>query len=139
MDLGEKRHCLQCERPLTGRTDKKFCDAYCRNSYNNRSKRADEELIHTLNSQLRRNRRILKTLCPVGKATVRREVLDALGFNYKVFSGIYRSPKGLVYYISYDYAFSPLRDDNHVEKALIVQTQDYFASQAYNPWSYLKS
>ena len=131
MDPGEKKHCLQCRKPLTGRTDKKFCDAYCRNSHNNRSKRLDEATIQNVNSLIRKN--------PVGKATVRREVLEAMGFNYRIFSGIYRSPKGLVYYVSYDYAFSPLKDDKKTEKALIVQTQDYYTTQVYNPWAFLKN
>ena len=33
--LMEKK-CLECESPLVGRVDKKFCSDYCRNSYNNK-------------------------------------------------------------------------------------------------------
>jgi len=29
------RKCLHCDHVLKGRTDKKFCDDYCRNTYNN--------------------------------------------------------------------------------------------------------
>ena len=32
----EPKPCLSCSKPVKGRTDKKFCDDYCRNSYHNR-------------------------------------------------------------------------------------------------------
>ena len=64
--------CKQCGKNITGRLDKKFCDDYCRNTYNNQNKRDDELLIQGINRIIRKNRRILKTLCPVGKAAVRR-------------------------------------------------------------------
>ena len=31
-----KKQCPECEDPIIGRTDKKFCSDGCRNSYNNR-------------------------------------------------------------------------------------------------------
>lgn len=142
MHPGEKRHCLQCEKPLSGRTDKKFCDAYCRNSHNNRSKRAEEECIHTLNSQLRRNRRILKTLCPTGKATVRKAVLTEMGFDFGLFTSIFPSG-GNVYYFSHEYGYTPLTkhsltDHTLIRKVLIIQRQAFMA-KPYDPWKFLKS
>jgi predicted nucleic acid-binding Zn ribbon protein len=130
-----KKICLQCGKPITGRLDKKYCDDYCRNMYNNQTKRADEKQIQQVNSIIRKNRRILKTLCPVGKATVRKEVLDAMGYNYRYFSGLYRSsaPRSIAYFICYDYAFSPVNEKG-IDKALIVQKQDYFDKYLQNPW-----
>ncbi len=123
--------CLECGKSLSGRSDKRFCDAYCRNTYNNRRKSDDELHIQSINRQIRRNRRILKTLCPDGKATIRRDVLEKMGFDYRYFSGIYEAK--LKYYLSYDYGFAAIMD-NGKEKALIIQKQNYMDDYQINPW-----
>jgi predicted nucleic acid-binding Zn ribbon protein len=127
-------NCLACGKPLHGRSDKKFCDSYCRNGYNNQHKREDEKYIQQVNSVIRRNRRILKTLCPQGKAIVRKELLDSLGYRYGVFSGIYRSA-GTTYYLCYDYGFAVSYDRN-IPKAVIIQQQEYMKD--FDPWQYGK-
>lgn len=130
-----KRGCLHCGKELRGRTDQKFCDAQCRNSYHNQTKREDEQYIHNVNSLIRRNRRILKDLCPEGKATLRREILENRGYDYRYFSGIYVTTKA-TYYICYDYALAAVID-NGKEKALIIQKQNYFDKYQINPWQNL--
>jgi len=132
--MEEKIFCLYCEKEIKGRIDKKFCDSYCRNTYNNRTKNTDEKNIALINKIIRKNRRILKILCPIGKAIVRKEVMDAMGFNYDHFSGFFNTKKGL-YYINYDYGFSPMVEKG-VEKAIIIQKQDYMSN--YSPWKYIK-
>jgi len=89
-----------------------------------------EAPILKVNAILRKNRSILKTLCPKGKATVRREVLDAMGYDFAVFSSVFTTKRGL-YYICYDFAFSPILESG-TEKALIVTYQDYMANG--DPW-----
>ena len=128
--------CEECGEIIHGRLDKKFCDAYCRNAYNNKVKRSDEQYLLETNSSLRKNRRILKTLSPIGKSTVRKEVLDALGYNFNIFSGMYRSPQGLIYYLCYDFGFSPIIDKKGINKALIINRQDYM--KKWQPWKYVK-
>ncbi len=122
----EDRKCAECGTTLVGRSDKKFCDAYCRNSYNNKVKRADEKFIMDVNRILRRNRRILKHLCPQGKAVVRKDILDQLGYNYDHFSGIYRTKLG-TYYFCYDFGMSPFIE-NSIKRARIVMKQNYVPS-----------
>jgi hypothetical protein len=122
----EKKNCAECGKTLVGRSDKKFCDAYCRNSYNNKVKREDEKYIQEVNRIIRRNRRILKHLCPEGKSVVRKEILDQLGYKYNHFSGIYRTKLG-TYYFCYDYGMSPFKE-NSVERARIVKKQNYVPS-----------
>lgn len=128
--------CLQCSKPISGRLDKKYCNDYCRNTYNNQTKRTADKQIQEVNSIIRKNRRILKTLCPAGKARVSKEVLDSMEYNYRFFSGIYRSPAPakLVYFICYDYAFSPLNEEGE-NMALIVEKEDHFDEFFANPWS----
>ena len=131
-----QKTCLECGNPIQGRLDKKFCDAYCRNAFNNRVKRDDEQMILTVNRQLRKNRRILKTLSPLGKSTVRKSVLESMGYDFSTFSSMFKSSQGLIYYLCYEYAFSPIIDDRGIEKALIVNRQDYFGP--WEPWKFVK-
>lgn len=127
--------CLQCEKSIHGRADKRFCDAYCRNVYNNRVKRNHELRILQVNKAMRKNRRILKSLSPIGKTTVRKEVLDAMGYDYSIFSSLYQSTKGSTYYLCYDYGYLPLVQTG-IQKALIITRQDYM--NKWNPWKNIK-
>lgn len=127
--------CNECGKTIHGRLDKRFCDAYCRNAFNNKVKRNDEQLINTTNRALRKNRRILKTLSPVGKSTVRKEVLHALGYNFSIFSSMYRTNKGTIYYLCYEYGFNPIIDHRGIEKAVIINRQDYMND--WLPWKFV--
>lgn len=129
----DKRSCVHCGRDLKGRLDQRFCDAQCRNAHHNQSKRSDEQYIGKVNTAIRKNRRILKSLCPEGKATIRREVLENRGFDYRYFSGIFISSK-LTYYLYYDFGFAAIFEAG-VEKALIIQKQNYMDAYILNPWS----
>lgn len=129
--------CKKCGKPIQGRMDKRFCDAYCRNSFNNKIKRKDEQSITEINRGLRKNRTILKTLSPVGKSTVRKEVLEAMGYNFNIFSSMYRASKNSIYYLCYEYGFSPIIDRRGVEKAVIITRQLYMGD--WRPWKYVQS
>jgi len=65
--------CMACGKPIKGRSDKKFCDDYCRNSYNNDLKSDSNNYVRNINNGLRKNRRILKESLPateeMGKTT----------------------------------------------------------------------
>ncbi|MEO9869662.1 hypothetical protein [Ekhidna sp.] len=132
MDNFSSNACLNCGKGLAGRMDKKFCDAYCRNSYNNQHKSEDERYIKEINVILRKNRRILKTLCPIGKATVRKEVLDEMGYNYQFFNSLFKTDTAL-YYLVYDYGIAPIKEKG-VPKALIVQRQSYMDELGFEIW-----
>lgn len=97
----ETKKCLHCAKPITGRLDKKYCNDYCRNSYNNQTKRAGDKQIQEVNSIIRKNRRILKTLCPAGKATVSKELLDSMEYNYRFFQEFIGRLHPLNLFISY--------------------------------------
>ncbi len=131
-----KNECKECGKTLHGRLDKRFCDAYCRNAFNNKVNRKDEQYLLDTNRTLRKNRRILKTLSPLGKSTVRQQVLVAMGYDFNVFSSMYRSPQGLIYYLCYEYGFSPIVDKKGNEKALIINRQQYMHN--WQPWKYVK-
>lgn len=90
-----------------------------------------------VNRQIRKNRSILKALCPEGKATVRKERLLDMGFSFQYFSSQYVEGK-LRYYFSYEYGFTPIIQHSRTEgvpvrKVIIIQYQESMKG-AFDPW-----
>ena len=107
------KKCLQCEKTLKGRSDKKFCDDYCRAAHNNDLKSAANNYVRNVNNALGKNRRILESLLPDTeqmKKTTRDKLLQ-LGFQFKYGTHTYTNQKGNVYYFCYEYGFLPLEND----------------------------
>lgn len=115
------KKCSECGSQIIGRADKKFCSDQCRAIYNNRLKSDKEKDVLRINSILRKNRSILKKYSPVGKTTVRKEILVAEMFNFNFFTHIYRAKNGNTYFFCYEYGYMPV-DGN---KILIVNWQGY--------------
>jgi len=115
-------HCLQCGEKIIGRIDKKFCDAQCRNSYNNRIKRETEKQIIAINRILRRNRKILKQFNPEGKTTVRKEYLKKLNFDFNFHTHTFTTSHNNTYRFCYEYGYLEIEDG---EKVLIINEQPY--------------
>lgn len=72
--------CLNCGEKITGHIDKKYCNDQCRTQFNNRNRSSHEKSIQQVNAQLRMNRTILKSLCPVGKASYKKWVFHSVIF-----------------------------------------------------------
>lgn len=134
MKLRETRKCAECGDVIVGRTDKKYCGDQCRFLANNRKKTATEWPILELNKTLRKNRSILKTLCPVGRSVVRKEVLDALQYDGSVFSSIYVTARKQIYYLCYEYGFTPIMEKGE-KKVLIISRQPYM--DKWDPWKFV--
>ena len=109
----ETKTCLLCEKPLKGRSDKKFCDDYCRAAYNNDLKSAANNNIRNVNNALGKNRRILESLLPDGEQMVKanRDKLLHLGFQFKYMTHTYTNQKGNVYHFCYEYGYLPLENN----------------------------
>jgi predicted nucleic acid-binding Zn ribbon protein len=104
--------CLTCSKPIRGRTDKKFCDDYCRNNYNNQLKSSTTNLVRNINNALGKNRRILENF--VGKEDMVKTTKDKLlekGFQFKYITHTYTNKKGNVYFFCYDIGYLPLEND----------------------------
>ncbi len=127
--------CPVCNTPIIGRSDKKYCSDQCRSESNNQRRNVAEKRIIVTNKKLRRNRTILKTLCPVGKSTVRKTVLVEMEYDFSVFTSLYMPKSGNLYYLCYDYGFS-LIVQNGVERALIITKQEYAGD--WQPWKFAK-
>jgi hypothetical protein len=109
----ETKNCLECGKSLKGRVDKKFCDDYCRNSYNNKLKLADSGVVRLINNVLAKNRRILQSLLPEDKETNKttRDNLLLKGFSFKYLTHIYTTKTGKAYYYCYEYGYLPIDND----------------------------
>jgi hypothetical protein len=109
----ETKTCLLCEKTLKGRSDKKFCDDYCRAAYNNELKSAANNYIRNVNNALGKNRRILECLLPEGEATAKanRDKLIEKGFQFKYHTHQYCAKNGKTYFYCYEYGYLPLENN----------------------------
>lgn len=106
----EERICLECNKRLTGRLDKKFCDDSCRNTFNNAKNRVKNALIKRTNTQLRRNYQILNKYNTSDKTTVAKQTLSLEGFNFELFTSTYVTKANKTYYFVYDQGYMPIYD-----------------------------
>ena len=107
----ERKKCLECGAPVLGRSDKKFCGDHCRNSHNNRLNREVRNLIRNTNNGLKRNYRTLSGLNSKGKTRVPRAWLARENFDFGLFTSIYTTKAGKVYYFVYDQGYLELGND----------------------------
>ncbi|MFT3822732.1 MAG: hypothetical protein QM731_02385 [Chitinophagaceae bacterium] len=109
----EERSCLSCGRSVRGRIDKKFCDDGCRNTYNNQLNSDSNNFVRNVNNALRKNRRILQELLPVGTTTlnVSRKALAEKGFHFRFYTHTFVNQHKDCYYYCYDYGYRPLEND----------------------------
>jgi len=107
------RFCLNCNKPVRGRTDKKFCDDYCRNNYNNQLKSNTINLVRNINNALGKNRRILENLFTAGEqmAKTTKNKLLQRGFQFKYITHTYTNKRGNMYFFCYDIGYLPLESD----------------------------
>jgi len=109
----EDKKCLLCEKPLKGRSDKKFCDDYCRAAYNNDLKSASNNFIRNVNNALGKNRRILESFLPEGEQTAKanKDKLIEKGFQFKYHTHQYKAKNGNAYFYCYEYGYLPLENN----------------------------
>lgn len=112
-NINTERKCKVCERIIKGRSDKKFCDTYCRAAYNNEQKGPVNNLMRKVNKALGKNRRILQSLLRENetmKKTTREKLLQS-GFQFKYLTHTLNNPKRGIYYFCYEFGYRPLADD----------------------------
>src|SRR5262245_44340715 len=89
--MPEIKNCMLCGKILKGRVDKKYCDDYCRNSYNNQLKGSSNSLVRNINNALGKNRRILEGHLRDKETTAKahKEKLMQQGFRFNYFTHTY--------------------------------------------------
>ncbi len=103
--------CLDCGEKLIGRSDKKFCNDSCRNSYNNLMNRDVNKLMRNTHNALRKNYRILQKLNPKDKSKTSRDTLLKMGFSFSYITSVYTTKSGTTYFFVYDQGYLPLEND----------------------------
>jgi hypothetical protein len=103
-----ERLCLDCQSPIKGRADKKFCDDICRNNFNNLLKAEELVYLKQINQILKKNRKILKEECQERKIKIKRAQLVRRGFNFDYHTHIYLTKSGASYYFCYEYGYLSL-------------------------------
>ena len=122
------KKCLNCEKELFGRVDKKYCDPQCKSSHQyKKEKEQPERFYNKVDNQLRLNRKLLKEYNKAGKAIVRSEILIREGFNRKFFTHYWKNSKGDVYLFVYEYGFLK-KTEHNIEKYVLIRWQDYMQS-----------
>ena len=111
----EIKKCLACDKILKGRTDKKFCDDYCSNNYNNlqKSKSSHSSYVRNISNTLLKNRKILESLLPASKQTINypNDKLVQEGFVFKYHTHTYTNKNKEVYYFCFDYGYRQLENN----------------------------
>lgn len=109
--MSKVKKCLECGKVVVGRSDKKYCDVYCRNEYNNRLNSDTSKLIRNVNYILKKNRRVLVRLKKENKIKCTKERLIAEGFNFSYFTNKMKTSSGAEYYFCYDQGLIELENN----------------------------
>ena len=109
----ERKHCEYCGKMVHGRSDKKFCDDYCRSSFNNERRVVDSKEMRNIINTLKLNRNILESIVAGGveKVKVPKEKLTRLGYNFRYHTETNTNWKGNFYTYCFDYGFLQLDND----------------------------
>ncbi|MFM2360338.1 MAG: hypothetical protein RLY16_2331 [Bacteroidota bacterium] len=103
------KNCLVCNSPLKGRIDKKFCDDYCRNQFNNQQKSQERyyQQVRLVNNILLKNRKIIGSLLNENNPSIRvhRQKLQELGFNFGYVTQLTQSKTGKTLFHCYDFSY----------------------------------
>ena len=130
MNSEKVKACLSCSKILQGRSDKKYCDSYCKSSYHyKKSLEETPRFYNKVDNQLKQNRRILKIFNRAGKATVRSKLLLDKGFDPNFFTHFWKNNKQDVYLFVYEYGFLK-RIEHGVEKLILIRWQDYMETKS---------
>lgn len=95
--------CVECSKIIKGRSDKKFCNDYCRNTYNNKRSPTNTPYMKQVNYILRKNRNILSTLFALfGSKAISRHKLLTEGFHFEFYTSFKPEESR---YACYDYGY----------------------------------
>lgn len=114
-----ERFCLDCNAPIKGRADKKFCDDQCRSNYNNHLRADDYSFLKQVNQTLKKNREILKAKKADGTVKTSREMLLNSGFDFSYHTHAHTTTNGSTYFFCYEYGYLSLENN----EILLVKRQ----------------
>lgn len=108
--------CPNCSRPVTGRSDKRFCCSECRTMFNNRRYRRKHREIERIDRILKKNRSIIDRLYNEGCRTTSVHLLHRMGFEFRYMTSFAEDTGGTGQCVLgyYDYSCTLSRDGNVV-------------------------
>lgn len=109
--MTSKNICIFCGSDLKGRSDKRYCDDVCRNNHHYALKKDNNSLVKDINNILVHNREVLKSFYKNKITVANRNQLVESGFDFELFTSIYRTRKNEEYRVVYDYAYKFISDD----------------------------
>ena len=116
----EKKVCLDCGETIKGRSDKKFCNDICRNSYNNKLNSDTTNYVRNINNILRKNRRVLEENLKGETTTISKQKLVDKGFNFKYYTNQIVTKNSHTYVYCYEFGYLLLEK----EMVLIVKRKE---------------
>jgi hypothetical protein len=129
--LTQNRNCIFCQKPMLGRTDKKFCNDFCRNAHHNQISNGENACVRVINTFLKRNRRILENLLypQLPHTQVPRQQLIHRGFSFAYFTHSMALQKGDRGFFCYEYGYRYLEG----EQVLIMRSPEMTDPFSVNP------
>ena len=119
----KSRVCVNCRRAIRGRSDKKFCSDACRNAINNRLNSTANNYMRSVDTWIRRNRRIMQELLGTRKVgVVTTSTLSGRGFVFDVCTHTLNTANRNVNFC-YEYGYRRL-DDTRVKlmrKTIVIK------------------
>ena len=101
----EKKCCENCGDSINGRSDKKFCNDYCRNAFNNKLSNGSAQQTRPIIAALIKNRRILQEAFKKNDGELLdKKTLAILGFDPR-YCTEHKQINGENYYFSFDVGF----------------------------------
>lgn len=94
----DKKQCENCGEQIFGRADKRFCDTYCKNTFNSKRRKAEAIQLHENTDEIlniiKRNYQILKSYQKVKlvdgeRIYFNKEDLEKDGLNQNFFTSIW--------------------------------------------------
>lgn len=108
----ETRICKACNKNLIGRTDKLFCNDYCRNNFNNQQRATTTNYARNIIHAIKKNKNILSDyLGNLDKIKINKEKLLQSGFQFKYHTHHYETQKGNIYIFCFEYGYLALDND----------------------------
>lgn len=111
LPMSNNNTCSTCGQPLRGRTDKKFCNDYCRNIHHNSAQPRLPEDVKKINRILTNNRKLLDSLLvnPNYPIRISRQYLLECGFHFNYFTHTIQN-YAVQYKFCYDLAFFEINE-----------------------------
>ncbi len=110
--------CLECQIPIKGRSDKRFCSDTCRVHHHNKISASFNSLKKQTHIILNQNRKILKKINDLGIKSINKKDLVNHDFNFDYHTSVFQTLNQKTYFYCYDYGYCQLGD----EKLLIEKS-----------------